>query len=468
MNLLKYKKFYLVGIKGVGMTMLAQFLCEKGKIISGSDIADTFMTDAVLRSQKIPVFSGFKAEQVPRGAVIIYSSAYNFENNIELAYIVQNKKKFNKQPLLNYAQAIGALFNSYQGIAVCGSHGKTTTTAWLGFVLQRLGLEPNVLVGARVPQFKGSSIMGRSSYFIAEADEYQNKLQYFKPQGVVLNNIDFDHPDYFKNKAAYFQVFQDFVKKIPRSGFLVANAADKQIQKLLATVKTRIFTYALADKLVGKKNKLSLLGHSVHYEKGWQYFQVNDWGEFKIRLYGRHNLENALAVLASGLALGINPEVMKKPLAQFMGTARRAELLGKYKNIPVFDDYAHHPTEVRASLQAFKEVYPSKRLVLVFHPHTFTRTKALFKDFVTSFDQADALALMEIYASAREEQGGISSRDLVRALKKTGRKKPLQYLANFDQVLVWLYKNLKLDDVLILMGAGDIFRVGESLLKKNK
>jgi len=467
MNLLKYKKFYLIGIKGVGMTMLAQFLREKGKLVSGSDITDTFMTDAVLRSQKIPVFTGFKSEQIPQDAVIVYSSAYTAENNSELAYITQNKKQF-KYPLLNYAQAIGALFNAYQGIAVCGSHGKTTTTAWLGFVLQQLGLEPNVLVGARVPQFKGSSIIGRSPYFIAEADEYQNKLQYFKPQGVVLNNIDFDHPDYFKNKAAYFKVFQDFVQKIPRSGFLVANVADRQVQKLLATTKAKVFTYALADKLAGKKAKLSLLGHSLRYEKGWQYFQVNDWGEFKIRLYGRHNLENALAVLATGLALGINPAAMKKPLAKFTGTARRAELLGEYKTIPVFDDYAHHPTEVKATLQAFKEVYPNKRLVLLFHPHTFTRTKALFKDFVKSFDQADLLALMEIYGSAREKQGGVSSRDLAQALKKNGRKKPVQYLADFDQALFWLQKKLTTNDVLILMGAGDIFRVGETLLKKNK
>ncbi|MBN2884306.1 UDP-N-acetylmuramate--L-alanine ligase, partial [Patescibacteria group bacterium] len=415
MNLLGYKKFYLIGIKGVGMTMLAQFLHEKGKIVSGSDIADTFMTDAVLRSRKIKVFTGFKAEQIPAGSVIIYSSAYNQQNNVELSYIYQHQKKFAKQIILNYAQAIGALFNSYQGIAVCGSHGKTTTTAWLGFVLRDLGLEPNVVAGARVPQFKGSSMIGNSPYFIAEADEYQNKLQYFQPYGVVLNNIDFDHPDYFKNKTAYFRVFQNFVEKIPPAGFLVANASDQQVQKLLTSTKAHIISYALADKLTGKNNALSLLGHSVRYEKGWQYFQVNDWGEFKIRLYGRHNLENALAVLASALALGIEPMAAKKSLAKFTGTARRAELLGEYQHIPIFDDYAHHPTEIKATLQAFKEVYPNKRLVLVFHPHTFSRTKSLFADFVTSFAQADVLALMEIYASAREKQGGVSSLDLIEA-----------------------------------------------------
>lgn len=467
MNLLKYKKFYLIGIKGVGMTMLAQFLDAKGKRVSGVDVADTFMTDAVLASKKIPVLVDFKIGQTPEDAVIIYSSAYNEKNNVELEAVF-NSKRSSKFPVLNYAQAIGSLFSSYQGIAVCGSHGKTTTTAWLGFVLKELGLEPNVLVGARVPQFKGSSIIGKSKYFVAEADEYQNKLQYFQPWGIVLNNIDFDHPDYFKSKKDYSQVFQDFVLKLKKTGFLVANASDKKIQALLPTVKSPVYTYALADKIKNKKIKVSLLGHSLRYANGWQYFQVNDWGEFKIRLYGQHNLENALAVLATGLAFGINPLAMKKALADFCGTARRAELLGKYKTIPVFDDYAHHPTEVKATISAFKEVYPNSRLVVLFHPHTFTRTKALFKDFVNSFSGVNLLGIMEIYGSAREKQGGVSSRDLVKALKNINSKQSLKYLKDFDQALVWLGKNLKTKDVLVLMGAGDIFRVGERLLNKKK
>lgn len=468
MNLLAYKKFYLLGIKGVGMTMLAQFLKEKGKQVSGSDIADVFMTDKVLRQEKIFVRLGFDSKKLPTDAVIIYSSAYTAENNGEMAYLKNNQDKFKKFPILNYAQAIGALFSSYQGIAVCGSHGKTTTSAWLGFVLQKAGLEPNVLVGARVPQFKGSAILGRSDYFIAEADEYQNKLQYFQPHGIVLNNIDYDHPDYFKTKASYFQVFADFIKKLPRSGFLVANAADEQLEKLLSFSKAKVFTYALDSRIIRKKSAVTLLAHSIRRQDGYQYFQVNNFGEFKIRLLGEHNIENALAVLTTALALGLDIRQLKTALASFKGTARRAELMGKYRGISVFDDYGHHPTEVKATLQAFKEAYPDKRLVAVFHPHTFTRTKALFKDFVHSFAMADALGILEIYGSAREVQGGVSSRDLVRALKADGRKKPAVYLSDFEQALSWLKKSLKPNDILLLIGAGDIFRVGEKLLRKKK
>jgi len=464
MDLRKYKRFYFIGIKGVGMTMLAQFLHGLGKEIQGVDIADVFMTDQVLKKEGIKVRAGFDASLIPTDAVIIYSTAYTAENNEEMRFIEVNKRNF-ELPILNYAQAIGALFNSHKGIAVCGSHGKTTTSAWLGYVLRHVGVDANVLVGARVPQFKASAVRGKSDYFVAEADEYQDKLQYFSPHGIVLNNIDYDHPDFFKTHKAYFEVFARFTAKLKKNDFLAANAADEQIRKLLPTVKGKVVTYALADKLP-KKTEVTLLGHSICREDGWQYFQVNDFGEFKIQLLGNHNIENALAVLAVAYALGLDPRNLKKALAGFKGTARRAELMGKYKGVPVYDDYGHHPTEVKATLKSFKEAFPKRRLIAVFHPHTFTRTKALYKDFLTSFNDADVLGCLEIYGSAREVQGGISSRDLISGMKAEGRKKPAKYLADFDDALNWLKKTLKPNDVLLLIGAGDIFRVGERLIRK--
>lgn len=475
MNLKKYHNFYFIGIKGVGMTMLAQFLKNLGKEVSGSDISDVFMTDQVLKKAKIKVWAGFQAERVMKQKIIIHSSAYTIENNEEVAAAYE-QAKLGDSIVLNYAQAIGALFSSYKGVAVCGSHGKTTTSAWLGFVWQQLALSPNILVGARVPQLKGSAVLGKSSYFIAEADEYQNKLQYFKPYGVVLNNIEFDHPDYFKSQKAYYQVFADFVKKIPSSGFLVANAQDEQVKKIIQLSPSRVISYALADNFNTEKEKtgLTLLAHSVGRKGIYQTFQVNDFGQFKIRLFGRHNIANALAVIASVVALGISPELVKKPLAQFKGTARRSELMGSYKGTLIYDDYGHHPTEVLKTIQAFKEFYPSKRLIVIFHPHTFTRTKALFKDFVSSFDAADYLGVLTIYGSAREVQGGVSSQDLVKAINKRNKTrdkakhqlKKVVYLKDFEVALKWLRQEIKKDDVVLLLGAGDVFRVGEKLLKK--
>ena len=469
-SLKKYKKVYLVGIKGVGMTMLAQFLKEKGSVVSGSDISDVFLTDAVLKKEKIKFFENFAISNIAKDTnLVIHSSAYTPENNIELAYLVKNKKI----RILNYASALGEIFSSYQGIAVCGSHGKTTTSAWLGYVLHKASLNPNVLVGSSVPQFKSSGLVGLSNLFVAETDEYQNKLQYFFPYGVVLNNIDYDHPDFFKTKTAYFKAFKDFIVKIPSDGFLVANDNDKQIRSLYSENQGWLLNYDFVDSesdYLKKKAKVKFVAYDHRIENGYQYFKVNDFGEFKIRLIGRHNIYNALAVLAASYALGLEVSEIKKHLATFLGTTRRAQYLGDFKMIPIFDDYAHHPTEVMSTISAFKDAYPKKRLVTVFHPHTYTRTLALFDDFKKSFGGTDELIIIDIYGSARETQGGTSSKELIKAIKDWNKEQGIRQLVvhqtDLTAVEQYLREHLQTNDLLLLMGAGDIFRVGEKLLKK--
>lgn len=463
----KYKSVYLIGIKGVGMTMLAQFLKEKGASVSGSDISDKFLTDVVLKKEKIKVYN-FSEKNIKKGiGLVIHSSAYSEKNNVEMASLATRKIKS-----LTYAEALGDIFNHHYGVAVCGSHGKTTTTAWLGYVLWKASLKPNVLVGSSVPQFKGSGLVGSSNLFVAEADEYQNKLQYFNPQGVVLNNIDYDHPDFFKNKTAYKKVFKDFVSKIKSTGWLVANDNDKQIKSLYPHVKGWILNYDLVEDeatYLNKKDKVRFIAYNYYLKDGFQYFTVNDLGEFKIKMLGRHNVYNALAVIAASFALGLEIPEIKKHLATFAGTTRRAEYLGDFKDVPIFDDYAHHPTEVKATLSAFAEAYPKKRLVAVFHPHTFTRTLALFDDFKKSFKDADELIIIDIYGSAREQQGGTSSQKLIKAIKlwnkEQGINQVIIYKKDLAEVEIYLRERLKTNDLLLLMGAGDIFRVGQSLLK---
>lgn len=468
----KNKTIYLIGIKGVGMTMLAQFLQEQGNKIIGSDITDTFMTDRVLKKEKIKVLSPFSAANIPEKIdSIIYSSAFTPENNLELAYIKNNPGRFKNIPILSYAVSLGQIFNDYYGVAVCGSHGKTTTSAWLGYVLEKSGLSPNVLVGSRVPQFGGSSLLGKSKYFVAEVDEYQNKLQYFKPQGVVLNNIEFDHPDFFKDQTAYTKVFADFVKKIPARGFLVINNHDPEIKKIKKYCVGKILTYDLAptDRTVPTVNYLA---HSLKMKAGRQTFLVNDWGEFKINLWGEHNVYNALAVIAAARELKVSLPDIKKHLAGFRGTERRAQILGKYHGALIIDDYAHHPTEIKATLQGLRMREPKKKLIIVFHPHTYTRTKALFKDFVTSFSLADELIILDIYGSAREKQGGVSSAELAKEIIKHNKIKnnfqTVKYIATIPQAITYLKTRLSVKDQLLLMGAGDVFRVAAGLLKVSK
>lgn len=472
---IKSQKIYFIGIKGVGMTMLAQFLSSLGHEVSGSDTAETFLTDKVLHDAGIQVFSGFNTCNIPADVnTIVYSSAYNENNNPELGFIHYNHQDFKNIKILSYAEALGDIFNSKQGIAVCGSHGKTTTSAWLGYVLWKSNKQPNVLVGSRVTQFKGSSLVGKSKLFVAETDEYQNKLRFFNPYGVLLNNVDYDHPDFFKDEAAYTKVFRDFVKKIPKHGFLVFNYDDKQTKHVAKYSQAKNISYGIASENKKKAVEgLNYLARNIKTCRHYQEFEVNDLGKFKIALMGEHNIRNALAVIATALELKTPIALIKKNLASFKGTERRSQILGKYQEALFIDDYAHHPTEINTTIKALKASYPDKRLLVVFHPHTFTRTKALFKDFVSSFSNCDELIILDIYGSAREVQGGVTSAKLVRAIsafenrnKARINKMKINNISNMPAVAKYLKQSVNKNDLVVLMGAGDVFRVWDILNAK--
>ncbi len=469
MNLNKIKKIYMIGVKGVGMTMLAQYLSARGIKIIGSDGPEKYMTDSVLAKAGVKVIEKFSVENIPKDAdLIIYSTAYNAETNIEVAAALKGKIK-----ILSYAEVLGEIFNKKYGIAVVGSHGKTTTTAWIGYVMKMSGFDPSVMVGARVPQFGGCSFAGKSDYLAIEADEYQNKLKYYKPKAVILNNIDYDHPDFFKTKKSYENVFAEFIKKIPIKGFLIANFEDLIVRKIAkANCKCKIVSYAV-------DNDADYVACGVKAENGRQHFKVksrieNAVWDFSIRLAGRHNICNALAVIASCRELKIEISKIKKYLGQFNGAERRMQVLGQFNGAEIIDDYAHHPTEIKAVIGAIRQKYGDRKLIAVFHPHTFTRTKALFKEFVGSFKNVDELIVMRIYGSAREKHGGVSGEDLAEAIMRENKNPPaggkkhqkVSYIPSLDQCEKYLREHARENDVIALIGAGDIFRVGENLIKK--
>jgi len=477
MDFNKIKKIYLIGVKGVGMTMLAQFLVEQGAAVSGSDGPEKYMTDEVLKKCGVKVVEKFDVKNLPPDAdLIIYSTAYNAETNAEVAAALAGKIK-----TLTYAQALGEVFNQKYGIAVVGSHGKTTTTAWLGYIMQMVGLEPNVMVGARVPQFDGCSLVGNSDYLVIEADEYQNKLENYQPKAVILNNIDYDHPDFFSTVEDYKNVFIEFIKKIPVRGWLVANFDDPTIRKVAAVnCRAKVITYAINEAA-------DYVAYSLKSDFQKQYFKVKfgvadeaesgdeikpeELGDFSIQLPGRHNILNALAVIAASVELNIELFKIRKYLEEFTGTARRMQVLGEFKGATIIDDYAHHPTEIRATIAALRQRYGQRKLIVAFHPHTFSRTKVLFNDFVKSFGGVDELIILNIYGSAREQpalpdaslggQGGVSSQELVE--KIGGNTKYIPSLMDCEK---YLREHAERNDVVVLMGAGDIFRVGENLVRK--
>lgn len=441
------------------MTYTAQILQAQGFDVTGSDTDETFFTDAVLQQAGIPYIEGYHTQNIPPDAdLIVYSGAFSLQNptnNPEMTEAIALGL-----PMMSQIDVLAELFNGKYGIAVCGTHGKSTTTALLGYVLQQAGLQPTVAVGSAVPQFGGSSaLIGSSDLFVIEADEYNHKLRKLKANVTVLNNIEFDHPDVYASIEDYREEFKDFVHRTASSGFIVANFQDANVMSVCTEARARVVDY-------GFTNLNAYHISDVRMEDGYQTFRLFHGGEvvgaFKLQLIGRHNVMNATAVIAVARELKVDLAVIQKALEDFTGLARRLETLGEHNGALIIDDYAHHPTEIKTTLQAVRERYPDKRVTVVFMPHMYSRTKALFKEFAASFDDADRVLLLPIYASARETVGDdVTSETLAAAV---GAK--ATFVPSLAAAAERLGDTVGVEDVVLLMGAGDTFRVWDMLQKQ--
>lgn len=460
MNYPSAKKVHIIGIEGGGTSALACLYHNMGLAVSGSDNGDHFFK-SLLEGKGITLFPDFSAANLPADAdFFVYSTAFKPETNPELAQALTSGK-----PVLSYPEALADLFNQRWGIAVCGSHGKTTTSAWLAWVMVQAGVSLDFVIGAKVPQLNDFNNLQPARYFLIEADEYQNKLRYYQPRMILLNNIDYDHPDFFPSPAVYEQAFADFLAKLPADGFLIVNSDQETANRLAATNgRGHLITYSLTD------NTADYWASNLQTNELGQNFtvhsQAEDLGEFSIKLWGEHNISNALAVIAASLALKIPVAEIKKHLASFTGTVRRLQELGHFQGAIILDDFAHHPTEIKATLAAVKQKYPKQTLRVVFHPHTFTRTKALLEDFINSLSGMDELIILDIYGSAREQQGGINSQDLVSQLQTAYPEQQTKYIPDLAAATDYLRSSLQDGEVLLLMGAGDVFQIGLKLLGK--
>ncbi|HCU47931.1 TPA: UDP-N-acetylmuramate--L-alanine ligase [Patescibacteria group bacterium] len=459
MKLDSAQNIYMIGIKGQGMTGLALILKSRGKNVSGSDTEEKFNTDQVLRQANISFTENFKAANLPKHCdVVIYSSAYT-DANPEMPAAEQAGL-----PMLSYAEALGELTKIQKSIAVAGTHGKTTITAMLAYVLEQAGLAPLALIGSPVKQFASNALTGSGELFVFEADEYQNKFNFFTPWAVVLTSIDWDHTDWFKTPDDYRGAFTEFLKKVPPDGVVVANYDSAEVKTAMAEAglkDNQVISYGLFS---GDWQMLRMW-----LDQGRWYFSVlknnEHMGDFELQLVGSHNVANAIAVIALASYLGIDLDVVRRALADFEGTTRRFEFKGRLNNSAiVIDDYAHHPREIMATLKAARNFYPYKNIRVVFHPHTYSRTAALLKDFAKSFSDADEVVVLDIYASARETKGDITSQHLVDAIKKHHPKVVLQ--PTIADAAGYLSNSLTRSDLVITMGAGDVWRVGDELIKK--
>ena len=466
------KRIHIIGIKGSGVAGLAEVLASRGIFVSGSDTEEKFFTDDVLKRAGIYYEENFAPENIPFDVdLVIYSTAYNEENNVEF-------REARKRGVLmrSYPEMVAELFNGKYGLAVCGTHGKTTTSALLAFVLDRAGKNPGAVIGSRVKDWGGNALSGEGEYFVIEADEYQNKLALYEPKGVVLTSVDFDHPDFFPDFYAYKKAFSDFVAKIPRSGFLVVWGDSVDTLEVAKNSGGEALTYGFGEENDFRISNLEfLISNEIPNPKSQipnqsqRFFLKHNekhLGEFEIQLVGKHNVLNATAVVAVCHKLGMDMDKVREALKEFQGTSRRFEYVGERNGGILIDDYGHHPEEIKATLKGAREIYPEKNIWAIFHPHSFSRTEALLSDFSQSFDSADRVLVLDIYGSARESSGNISSKDLVKLINKYSRDKA-EYVPTIPEAIEFLKNKIGPNDVIIAIGAGNVFEVVHKLKEKD-
>lgn len=469
MNLDNLKKVYVIGIKGSGVVSVVQILFSRGVEILGSDTKEKFFTDSILKKLGVKYFEKFQAKNIPNDVdLVIYSTAYNEENNEEFQEAKRRGLK-----MVSYPEILAELFNKEWGIAVCGTHGKTTTSAMLAEVLKNCGTDPSAVIGSKVINWDSSALSGKGEYFVIEADEFQNKLKLYEPKAAILTSVDWDHPDTFPTPADYKKAFADFVAKIPKAGFLVVWGDSADTLEIAKEAKCEVIKYGYGEENDVRINNYELRivnGElSGEDEKKMQAFGVfykeNGLGAFQTSLVGKHNILNAAAVIAVCAKLNLDMEKVREGIASFKGSSRRFEYIGKRNGAILIDDYGHHPEEIKATLKGARENYPDKNIIAVFHPHSYSRTEALLEEFAQSFNDADRILVLDIYGSARENWGNVNSSDLVKLINKYNFGKA-EYIPTIPEAVNYLKDRIGENDLILVIGAGNVFEVAEKLREK--
>jgi len=458
MDLTKIKSIYFVGIKGVAMTALAILVKEIGISVTGSDIAEEFPTDATLKRFNIKYFIGFDPIHIKyKPDLVIYTGAHQGRKNIE----VQTSIKIGI-PILSHGEALGFFMKEKFQICVAGSHGKTTTSAMIAFSLIQLNEDPSFAIGCgEILGLHTSGHFGKSKYFVAEADEYITdptgdrtpRFLWQTPQILVITNIDFDHPDAYKDITQVQEAFIHLTKKVTQGGHIIINLDDHASQEIINQISVPVVTY-------GMSKQANYQTKNIHFENNLTKFEVwqnnQKLSDFNIKAVGAHNAMNATSVIVALKLLGFSVENIKKVLALFSGTKRRFEYIGQKNDKLLYDDYAHHPTEIKATLKGIREFFPNKRIVVIFQPHTYSRTAKLLEEFGRSFNFADTVIITDIYVSAREKPIlGISGKLLTDIVKK--QNKQTVFIPNEELVLKYLSQETRANDLILTMGAGDIY-----------
>ncbi|UCD65558.1 MAG: UDP-N-acetylmuramate--L-alanine ligase [Deltaproteobacteria bacterium] len=453
----KSKHIHFVGIGGIGMSGIAELLLNLGYKISGSDMQESDITRR-LQSLGGSVYLGHDAEWTNGADVVVISSAID-PDNPEIRAAVDSHI-----PVIPRAEMLAELMRlSKFGIAIAGSHGKTTTTSMVAWLLAEADLDPTVVIGGKVDCLGGSNAkLGEGDFLVAEADESDGSFLKLDPVLEVVTNIDLEHVDYYSSIEEIKDVFLEFIDKIPFYGAAILCLDDPHVASILPEIKKRLLTYGLTSQANVFAKGITTSGISTRFE----VCRENEvLGDITLSLAGIHNVYNALAAVTVGLELDIPFATIAAALQSFSGVQRRLQIKGERRDITVVDDYGHHPTEIRATLSALRDAWPKRRLVVLFQPHRYSRTKALAEEFYTAFHEADILLLTEIYSASESPIPGVSAEALLDGIKQHGHRHAY-FAPNFERLLDKTMDILAPGDVVLSLGAGNIWQAGEKLLEK--
>jgi len=451
---------HMIGIGGTGLSAIALYLIERGIVVSGSDSELSSFTKRV-ESAGGEVFLGHKSDQVLGADLVVRSSAVP-EDNVEVT-AAQDAGI----PVYKRSEFLGKMMEGYQGIAVAGTHGKTTTTAMIAWVLTDLGLDPSYIIGGVPNNLGANAHAGQSSQFVIEADEYDRMFLGLQPEIAVITNIEYDHPDCFPTPDDYYQAFVEFVDRLSIDGILLICADDRNAfhlnEKVQAQGKATI-SYGLG--LITDQTKPDYMGYNLEIQENGAFaFEVihNEVNLAKVLLKvpGQHNVLNALAAFAVSHFLKKPPKIVAEALGDFTGVDRRFEVRGETAGVVVIDDYAHHPTEIRATLTAARDRYADQELWVVWQPHTYSRTTIYFEEFAHSFQAADHVIVTKIYAAREAARNGEIEAELVKEMDHSDAR----FIAEMDQISAYLSMHLHPGSVVMVLSAGDAQQIGSSVLE---
>jgi UDP-N-acetylmuramate--alanine ligase len=451
---LKRYHIHFVGIGGIGMSGIAELLLNLGYRVSGSDLKFSDITERI-RSLGGTIHEGHSADRVQGADVVVVSSAVRPDNPEVLA------AQQASIPVIPRAEMLAELMRLKYSVAVAGAHGKTTTTSIVAAVLASGGLDPTVVIGGKLIGVGTNAVLGRGDFIVAEADESDGSFLRYSPAIAVVTNIDREHLDFYPDLNAIQQAFLEFIDRIPFYGLAVLCLDNEPIQSLIPQIKKRYTTYGMTSQADFQIRHVAFEGLRSRFDV---FRKRKKLGQFKLNLPGIHNVYNATASIAVGLELDIPLAQIQDALESLGGVQRRLEVKGETNGIAVVDDYGHHPTEIKMTLQAAKECWPDRRLVVVFQPHRYTRTRALFDEFTRAFYQSDILTVLPIYAASEEPIEGVSGQALCEGIMAHGHKHAV-YAAGLSAAVAVLRRILAPGDLLLTLGAGDVWKVGAEILK---